>query len=593
MAINNETFIGKIKSVSGSKISVLLDVRNQSMMPVVDGIVYRVGQIGSFVKIPLGYTKIYGIVTQVGTDAIPESLKEDYEKHDFDTRWFTVVLVGQSIGNKFERGVLQFPTADDEVHMVTIEDLTMIYDSEGLESSITVGHISTSESLPAKLDINKLVTRHCVVLGATGSGKSNTVSIILDAIAAEEKYKSARILLIDPHGEYNETLKEHSKVFKINADTKKGENELIIPYWALPYEELIKIFPSQLNETQESYVRENIVECKKTSNKILLRPVKEETITSDSPIPFSIKKLWFDLDDFERQTFRESRKPETKMPLVKNGNAEQLISNQYPAAAAGGGAPFLNHQAQGILRFLNGIRSRLIDQRFKFLFECEKWTPSLEHKVGNDLDELLKYWIGHEKAITILDLSGIPSEIMISISGALLKIIYDALFWGQNLAVGGRQQPLLLVLEEAHNYLKAGENSISSRTVQNISKEGRKYGIGLLLATQRPSELDETVLSQCGTVIALRMSNKSDQSKVSSAIQQDLNDIVSLLPSLRTGEGIVTGEAVKIPSRIKFNKISYAPKSSDPDVCKQWASDKPNSDEYTEVVELWRSGRLK
>lgn len=125
---------------------------------------------------------------------------------------------------------------------------------------------------------------------------------------------------------------------------------------------------------------------------------------------------------------------------------------------------------------------------------------------------------------------------MTSISGTLLKIVYDTLFWGQELKVGGKKQPLLIVLEEAHNYLKAGERSVSSKTVQSIAKEGRKYGVGLALVTQRPSELNETVLSQCGSIIALRMNNAKDRSYVSAAIQDELQSITILLPSLRTGD---------------------------------------------------------
>lgn len=149
-----------------------------------------------------------------------------------------------------------------------------------------------------------------------------------------------------------------------------------------------------------------------------------------------------------------------------------------------------------------------------------------------------------------------------------------------------------MVLEEAHNYLKAGEDSISSRTVQTIAKEGRKYGVGLLLVTQRPTELDETVLSQCGTLIALRMTNKGDRGHVSAAVQDELYDMVSLLPSLRTGEGLIMGEAVRIPSRVKFEKISKAPKSTDPLVSKQWKKEKQDNKGYKTIVEYWRNQKF-
>ena len=182
---------------------------------------------------------------------------------------------------------------------------------------------------------------------------------------------------------------------------------------------------------------------------------------------------------------------------------------------------------------------------------------------------------------------------MISTAGTLLNIIYDALFWGQNLSVGGKQQPLLVVLEEAHNYLKTGEENIASRTVQKIAKEGRKYGVGLLLVSQRPSELDETVLSQCGTMIALRMNNSRDRAHVQNAIQDELHNMVDSLPSLRTGEALITGEGIRIPSRIQFYRLENAVKSSDPDVAGCWRMQaNSNQLQYDKLVTLWQNQKF-
>ncbi len=592
MINNKETLIGRVVSIKGNLVSVRMSEKSFSLMPVINGVVYKVGQPGSFLKIPLGYANLYGIVTQIGVDAISESLKEltfDNIEKLFATRWLTMVLIGEKTVSQFERGITQFPTAEDEVHIVTNEDLSVIYGGLDERSSISVGNISASESLPAKLNLNKLVTRHCAILGSTGSGKSNTVAVLMESIANSD-YKSSRILVIDPHGEYNDSLKEESKIYKIKSDPKKIQSELYIPFWALPFNELINIFPKGLNDKQLDYVRGKVLEKKiewiKSNEQE--EKLKIESVTADSPIPFSIKQLWFELDDFEKQTFEENRDP-TNKKLNKKGDPNKLISNEYEPAGAGSSKPFINHQAQGILSFLDGMRNRMLDQRYNFLFSLGDLTPDLSGAVKKDLHELLTEWLGHDKPITILDLSGIPSEIMTPISGSILKIIYDSLFWGQELNVGGRKQPLLIVLEEAHNYLKAGEKSISSRTVQTIAKEGRKYGVGLILVTQRPTELDETVLSQCGTTIALRMNNKGDRGHVSAAVQDELANMTDLLPSLKTGEGLIIGEAVKIPSRIQFRKISKAPKSTDPDVTKQWMLDRPDKNEYTTIVENWRN----
>ena len=594
---NRQTEVGEIISVSGNTISVQLFNTIKSNMPVINGIVYRIGQIGSFLKVPLGYANLYGIVTQIGAVAIPERLRIEENNLDFSKldnhQYLNIVLIGEQVGKKFERGVFQSPTTGDKVHLVTIEDLNIIYGGYDETNSIDVGNISISESLNAKIDLNKLVSRHCAILGSTGSGKSNAVGVLLKAVA-DKGFQSSRILVIDPHGEYNSVFKSQSTVYKIRADIEKNEKELNVPFWALPFNELMSIFSGNLTDQNREYFRTKIIESKIKAAKENNIQIAEELITQDTPIPFSLNKLWFELDDFERQTYKERGKPETLTDKKQDGNPDNLVSNIYQPASAGGGSPFLNNQAKGILGFLDSIRLKLKDSVYSFLFSPENYTPNLEGKVEKDLGDLLFEWLGSDKPITILDLSGIPNEIMISVSGTLLKIIYDALFWGQDLPNGGKEQPLLIVLEEAHNYLKAGEKSISSRTVQTIAKEGRKYGVGLALVTQRPSELDETVLSQCGTIIALRMNNAKDRNYIRGAIQDELQTMVDLLPSLRTGEGIISGEGVKIPSRVQFYKLSDAPKGSDPNVSELWNRVRNSTiDTYKVLLNNWRNQKIK
>lgn len=593
MSKNRITEIGEIDSISGNSISVKLFDNIKSNMPVIDGVVYRVGQIGSFVRIPLGYANLYGIVTQIGSAAIPESLREAVAK-DYDvlknTRWINIVLAGEQVGKKFERGVTQYPTTGDKVHLVTINDLDVIYGGYEDANSITVGNISVSESLDAKIDLDKLISRHCAIVGSTGSGKSNSVSVLLQSIANRE-FPSSRILVIDPHGEYNDALSKHSKVIEVNSSD--DENKLQIPFWALPFNELMKIFSGNLTDQNREYIREKVVEAKIKSAEDNKIEVARESITADSPIPFSVKRLWFELTDFEKQTFTDTTRT-TLSALTVTGDAEKLISNEYTPAGMGNSAPFLNQKAKGLLSFLDSMRNKLNDSSYSFLFSPGKLTPDKDGKTEDDLDAMFLKWLGNELPITILDLSGIPSEITSSISGTLLKIIYDGLFWGVNTKVGGKKQPLLIVLEEAHSYLKAGEHSISSRTVQMIAKEGRKYGVGLLLVTQRPSELDETVLSQCGTMIALRMNNSKDRGHIRSAVQDELQSMVDLLPSLRTGEALISGEAVKIPSRVKFYKIANAPKSSDPKASEKWLEKIDGAQkEYKQLLKSWRNKNYK
>lgn len=585
---HNPTHIGHVESVSGNSVTIKMASSYPSNMPIIDGTVYRIGQIGSFLKIPLGYAHLYGLVTQAGVLAMPESLLIAYKENPSIVdghRWLQMILVGEQVGSSFERGVLQSPTSGDQVHLVTNEDLRVVYGGYNAQSSIVVGNQSASEGLAAQLDMDKLISRHCAILGATGSGKSNAVSIVVKAIA-EKPFPSARVLMIDPHGEYASSLSGKCRVFRVGANASSGEEELCVPFWALPFKELMAIFPGRLTDQNEDYIRGKVLDLKRVSA-ARVGGLRAEAITADSPIPFSINQLWFDLDNFERITFRADRTtPET---LTVIGDPATLTSNQYPIAGLGNSAPFLNQKAKGMLGFLDGMRSRLLDQSYSFLFQPTGYFPSLDGITPHDLPRLFSTWFGHGFPVSILDLSAIPSVIMQAISGCILKITYDALYWGQNTLVGGKQQPLLVVLDEAHAYLRAGEDSISSRTVQTIAKEGRKYGVGLLLVTQRPSELDETVLSQCGSIIALRMTNSRDKGHVSSAMQDELREMADVLSGLRTGEAIVSGEAVRIPSRIKFFQSDNSGKSSDPIASKLWANARPDVAVYETSVRNWRN----
>jgi DNA helicase HerA-like ATPase len=591
---NHQTEIGRVISVSGNSVTIQLSDSVKSNSPIIDGVVYRIGQIGSFLKIPLGYASLFGIVTKIGASAIPENLSEAI-KDNYDIlanqQWLAITLIGEQIGSRFERGISQSPTTGDTVHIVTLSDLENVYGGYNEQASINIGNISVSESLNAYLHLDKLISRHFAILGSTGSGKSNAVGITLNAII-DKRFPHARVLLLDPHGEYNSVFSDNATVFRVN--TAREDKRLYIPYWALSFSEFISLFDGNLNDPNREYLRAKVVEAKIKGAQKNDIPIDPIMITAYSPVPFSVKQLWFELDDFERQTFNEARKSETITTKKVEGNADGLISNEYEPASAGGGKPFLNQQAKGILGYLDSMRSRLKDTRYEFLFHPGTYTPDLDGKIEKDLSELLFSWVGNSKPITILDISDVPAEIMMSVAGTLLNIVYEALFWGQESPVGGRKQPLLIALEEAHNYLRSGEFSIASRTVQRIAKEGRKYGVGLLLVTQRPSELDETVLSQCGTIIALRMNNTKDRGYVAAAIQDELQVIVDLLPSLRTGEGIISGEGVSIPSRVQFYKLSNAPKSADPEVSKEWSNSyTQNEDDYKQLVSLWRNKKFR
>ena len=203
------------------------------------------------------------------------------------------------------------------------------------------------------------------------------------------------------------------------------------------------------------------------------------------------------------------------------------------------------------------------------------WEPKLDSTIERDLGELLESWVGHDKPITILDLSGIPSVVMTCLVGGILNIIYEALFWGREFAEGGRKRPQLIVMEEAHRYLGKENENPAREMVQRIVKEGRKFGVGAMIISQRPSEIDDTILSQCGTFFALRLTNANDRSKVQAALPDNLSGVVDSLPVLRTGEAIVIGEAARLPIRCRVTLPGEGnrPQSGDPLGCQRaWSS---------------------
>lgn len=577
------TFIGQVDSVKGGVVTIRLRDEVPTFM-MVDGRSYRVGQVGAFLRIPLGYTQLYAVCTLVGAAAAPRS---EGSNSPPGHRWLSATLFGESIGGVFERGVSQYPTIEDEVHLVTPQDMRVIYGSTEDERAITVGHIAAASGISGKLDLGRLVTRHCAVVGSTGSGKSNLLAVLIEAIATQG-FPSARVLVIDPHGEYASAVGEHARVFRVRPDAKKGEWPLYVPYWALPFDELQAIALGQMQPAAEAAVRDEVTGRKRAGGALLTKRPPDTAITADSPIPFSLRKLWFDLDDFERQTFLDNART-APCNKIQNGDAEQLIPNLYPAPNPGNQAPFTNPRPRNISRQLELLRSRLQDSRFAFLFRPgSDLSPDIEGKTEGDLHELVRSWVGHEKPLTVLDVSGLPSEILATIVGTVVRIVYDMLFWAFDLPISGRNQPLLLVLEEAHLFLPEGGDSAAHRTISKIAKEGRKYGIGLCVVTQRPIEIESTVLSQCGTMIALRLTNSADRAKVGAAMPDELEALSGMLPALRTGEGVVLGEAMPIPSRIQFFKARKRPHGDDPEMPEAWRKPRPDSEHYGAALNNWR-----
>lgn len=585
MHSTDPTFLGKVTAVSGSSITVQVAASLASGMAIIHGNTYRVAQVGSFIRIPQGYQDLYGIVAEVGaTDSTP------IERND-SGKWMRVELAGESIGARFERGLSQHPNINDSVHIVTERDLQRIYGYGG-DDQVQIGTLSNSENIAVRLSLDALVTRHSAILGSTGAGKSTTVASLLRSIVRpgqENGSPAARILLLDIHGEYKAAFGDIAKVF--SATPQPGEDPLHVPFWALEAGELLEFLLGPLSENNEIAFTDKVQELKAASLDATPRPGLDPlSLTVDSPVPFSVKKMWYELIDFETTTYRGVQRNESC--LEEAGDADTLTPPVYTPHAMGSAGPFLNPAAKGIRRPLNLLRSRLLDRRYDFILKPGDWEPRLDGNVNLDLDTLLERWIGHERQITILDLSGVPSTVLVQLIGAILRIVYEALFWSRDKTEGGVLRPLLVVMEEAHRYLNTDNEGLASEVVKRIAKEGRKYGIGAMVVSQRPAEVDETVLSQCGTIVALRLSNPADRTRVKGTLPDNLSGLMDLLPVLRTGEAIIAGEAAKLPvrCRITLPAREHQPRSSDPEVTKAWATRRLQED-YGRVAASWRAQR--
>lgn len=612
---SNPAIIGSVRSISGTNVSVQLYSSINSTISYIYGNGYKVGQVGGFVKIPQGFVNLYGIIVQIGADAVPESMRNDVNT---GLRWMAIQLVGEGTkGQPFERGISQYPMIDDEVYIVTEDDLVNIYGHEKGAEFVSVGTISGATNIPALVDINKLVARHSCIVGSTGTGKSTTVAGLVNTLMDPSVFPSSRIILIDIHGEYGNTFKTRANVFKIMPEDG-ADKRLVVPYWTMNFDEFVSFAFGDIQDNDRFPLSELILTLKRLTvrkNPDLFTYLNKDNITVDTPIPFSLKRLFLYLyrsmfathtcagtgqkicaidKDFNEATTTEAFAISEVDGSKITGSIEPFMLPQYKEQQQT--KIYLSAATMNLRRQLIALQAKMADPRFDFALKPEGFIPDSDGKIINDVHSLLKLWIG-EKALSIFDVSGVPSGILHDIIGILLRVMYDSMFWSRNLEQGGRKRPLLVVMEEAHNYLGSDNYSRASKVVRRLVKEGRKYGISAMIVSQRPSEIDPTILSQCGTTIALRLTNSNDRGIIANTVSDNLSNLVSMLPILKTGESIIVGEAVRMPMRafITFPDKNNRPDSNDPIVASDeedrggWNNALDITDnEYQNIVKAWR-----
>lgn len=600
--MSDPTHIADVTNVQGDTITAAILPEAAPGLTFSKGHAYFVGQVGAYVRIPLGLVDLFAIVVQVGSTAHNEEAVDGAVP---GRPWVRLELLGEAHRNgSFERGVARYPSIGDRVVLVTANDLSLLYRVDDEAKSLRIGHVANAPHLPALVDVTKLVSRHTAVVGSTGSGKSTTVAAILQGLSATDRFPSSRVLVIDVHGEYGQAFGTSAIRLQVDADelamTDGNQNQLCLPYWALPFEDFLYLSLGTVDDNSATTVQQMVTEAKRAYVK--KHPELElnaNGVTADTPVPFSVRRLWLTLHEMHFATHtvpsnaqtdatRAYAKDETGVLLV--GDAETVSPPTYEPTVPS--KIFLSGATVNIRRQTNSMGAKLRDPRYNFLFRPGQWDVDSNGEVASDLGDFLETWLGAKAPIVIADLSGVPNQVLQRIVSVLLRLLYEALIWARKLSEGGRERPLLVVLEEAHRYLNDSKDA-AGEIVERIVKEGRKFGVGTMIVSQRPSEIRSTVLSQIGSFVVLRLSNTSDRALVRSSLPDNLSGLFDAVPVLRTGEAIITGDIVKLPTRVVIESSkTRRPDSADPDVVGRalpggWDSPRLPQD-YSDVAWVWR-----
>lgn len=558
MSTTTGTLIGHVIDVRGDGLTANLLADEQDAAPkiTVGDEDVLVGQLGSYVSVRQGPVRILCIITRVSEQeklADANTASPDAPIVTYAQRAIALIPIGSvSADGEFERGVSSYPTTGAEVHVVAGNELDTLF-SKFRAQGYVVGSLSSQPAVKVCLEPSRLFGRHFAILGQTGAGKSWAVaSLIQQALAVMPK---AHIIILDLHGEYC-WLKPDGKrdaAFKDQHFRYVDAKELEMPYWLMTYGELCDLLIDQTEfsaHNQTAVFKDGLSSLRRREAEKL----KLERSTLDTPIYFDIQEL---------RSFVES----------KNGLATSEST----------GKPVKGPLTGAFDNFLMRLDGKLNDVRYDFLLKPKKRTAS------TSLAELLRDFVGlgdPKRPVTVIDLSTVPFDVRPTVAAQIGRLAFEFNFWNPQY----REFPLLLVCEEAHAYVTRQHDSQfagARKSMERIAKEGRKYGVGLAVVSQRPHELSETVLAQCGTFLCLRITNPDDQSYVKSLVPEGERGLVDILAGLGRGECLALGEAVPLPTCFKFNKPSPFPNSEDIDFYNKW-KDGPDDINVESIVDRWR-----
>ncbi len=485
-----------------------------------------------------------------------------------------VILIGTHFDrdgdkeNVFRRSLATIPTINAECHLIHGERLKQFMQAissvpEGEDAvSLQIGHYSIDEDATAWLNGNKLFQRHAVIVGSTGSGKSWCVAKILEQVAS---LKSADAILFDIHGEYSPLQGESFSHLKVAGPNDNiGNGILFLPYWLLTYEEMLSLMldRSDSNAPNQAMMFSNaVIDGKKAFLREVGNQEMEANITLDSPIPYSLNNLLNSLKEKDTE-------------MVQGANNREKQGAYYGK----------------LTRFIQRLETKQRDKRLNFMFSSDESLLSYDY-MGELCTKLMAPSVDGKKGVKIIDFSEVPSDILPLIVSLIARVIFSVQQWTP---VDARH-PIAIFCDEAHLYIPANtEKSIDDAslvTFERISKEGRKYGVGLVVISQRPSEVNRTVLSQSNNFIAMRLTNVDDQSVVKRLLPDSLGDYAEMLPILDIGEALVVGDASLLPSRIRVTAPNLKPRSATIDFWDEWSKEKTAVDLRNAIEALRKQSR--
>ena len=522
--------IGKVLDIAGSGSMICMDSKAlAAFQQHKDPSVAMSGQVGSQVKMLVGNSWLIANVRTMRADVSGEILANV----DFlgeGTRDSTAHMTN------FRRGVTRYPIPGGDVYPVSTEDLRAVFAASD-EPHIEIGTVYPTDDIRGALYVDPMLGKHFAVLGSTGTGKSTSVALILHRIS--QSSPEGHIMMIDPHGEYSAAFKNCGEIFNVD--------NLQLPYWLMNFEEHCEVLLTT-HDAERQRDADILAKCllaARTKGKDVSQYGK---VTVDSPIPYLLTDL------------------------------HTIIVNEMGKLdRAGDTLPY-----QRLKTKLDELRA---DPRYTFMFS----GMLVQDSMPGLLAKLFRL-PSQGRPISIVDVSGVPSEVTSVVVSVLARMVFDYAIWSRTEA----QRPLLLVCEEAHRYVPKDENAENGQAVrrilERIAKEGRKYGVSLGLITQRPSDLAEGVLSQCGTIVSMRLNNDRDQACVRAAMPEGARGFLDAIPALRNRECIVCGEGVAIPIRVRFDDLEpeKRPASSDPSFARLWRETGDEAGIIQRTIKRWR-----